>query len=131
MKLELKDKELQKKLDGITDGCLTESLQGLQKLPPFDGVIGVGFGQYVEGHRRHLIYLRHEEIEDVHGYDPNTWNRFPWVTPPEDVQMRCITRTGMGFMLRYINGDWVDNRNDIYDEHGIEGAVDRFRPWED
>lgn len=74
------------------------------------------------------IEIRREDV--IKKFDPNDWNEYPDVKPPEDIQMRCITQTGMGFMLRYVKGDWLDNRNDIYDENGLEGAVTLFRPWE-
>ena len=65
-------------------------------------------------------------------YDPNRWNRFPEVTPPEGVWMRVETDMGFGFKARFQFGDWLDNRNDIIGEKdGIDGTVVRFRPWED
>ena len=65
-------------------------------------------------------------------YDPNRWNRFPEVTPPEGVWMRVETDMGFGFKARFQFGDWLDNRNDIVGEKdGIDGTAIRFRPWED
>lgn len=132
MPFTLKDKVLQEKLDEISNGDFSKRLNDtyIRSIYPFDGLISINFGPYVEGLPRFNIHIDCDDIDRILEFNPNDWNPFPDVKPPEDVQMRCITQTGMGFMLRYVDGEWLDNRNDVYDENGLEGAVTLFRPWE-
>ena len=138
MKYKLKDKSLQKKLDDISSGAflfseaLNEACEGISDFSlTACPLIRVSFGQTPGISHAYEVYFNPDQIEKAPEYNPYAWNRFPDVTPPEGIQMRCITQTGMGFMLHYMSGDWLDNRNDVYDEHGLDGSVVRFRPWED
>lgn len=65
MKYQLKDKELQRKLDEISDGDFSERLQeGVSKIAP---VVVFSFGEspYPESKHRFMVSFRHDEIEQV------------------------------------------------------------------
>lgn len=65
MKYRLKDKELQKKLDEISNGDFSERLQeGVSKIAP---VVVFSFGEspYPESKHRYMVSFRHDEIEQV------------------------------------------------------------------
>ena len=77
------------------------------------------------------LYFKRKMIEDVPEYDPNNWNEYPAVTPPEGVLMR-IEASYEGDIYRqcaiFKNGIWK------HEENGdaawcLLGKVKRFRPW--
>ena len=133
MAYRLKDRELQRKLDEISNGDFSLKLQEKPESPLSPDFVEVGFsrekGKVV---RCFTATFRFDDIEEVPEYDPTKWNRFPEVTPPEGVWMRVETDMGFGFKARFQFGDWLDSRNDIIGEKdGIDGSSIRFRPWED
>lgn len=131
-KYRLKDQELQKKLDGLTKGAFSKWLLEQADINGFgDGTTyGVKLGEAIELG----VLVRSEAVEVIHEYDPNDWNKFPEVTPPENTWMRVIqcthgwTRFTSAF---YRDGKW-------YQELEIDGQLFRkpilgvwkFRPWE-
>ena len=125
----LKDRQLQQKLDELTNGEFSKRLNA----EPRDAYnsFPVEF-RLSPGISLHL-YIMQFAIQPIPNYDPSGWNRFPEVTPPEGVWMRVETDVGFGFKARFVRfGDWLNNRNDIIGEKdGIDGTVVRFRPWED
>ena len=71
-------------------------------------------------------------------YDPNAWNKYPEVTPPEDISLRCEGHdrdTGRPFraILRYLDGGFCfDSTDPRYYRSLFPGMViDRFRPWDE
>lgn len=73
-------------------------------------------------------------LEKRPDYNPNTWNAYPDVDPPEGVMMQVIEDVGDGNSSRtcgfFDNGIWV------YEWNGQPSALCRgdvkfFRPWED
>lgn len=72
------------------------------------------------------------EIEDTERYNPNRWNEYPKVTPPEGVWMRVETRDACGGVVRgvfmYANGAW---RRSAFTDPQNEIKAARFRPWDD
>ena len=132
MSYRLKDRELQKKLDEISNGDFSLKLQERPESSLSPNFVEVGFsrekGKIV---RCFTATFRLDEIEEVLDYNPNKWNVYPDVTPPEGVWMRVETDMGFGFKARFQFGDWLDNRNDIIGaKDGIDGSSIRFRPWE-
>lgn len=67
-------------------------------------------------------------------YDPTKWNKFPNITPPEDVMMRVELSNGMCFGAYYHSflecGWWVHSDGTTMPK-AYSDAVTRFRPWED
>ena len=122
----LKDRELQKKLDEISGGSFTESLESIKK--PSCIVF-----QARNGGPAMSVNLTKQDIEQFLEYNPNDWNVFPDVTPPEGVPMR-VECQGYDRTLRtclvYKQGAWhyesgVTSKGD---ETALQ--VRRYRPWE-
>ena len=118
-KYRLKDRDLQAKLDELTNGEFSASLKG--NIEPTDyyrrfNVDGIGVIS---------VMLNSSCLEERFDYDPRSWNPFPEVTPPEGVLMRVEELDGTCCAGAYIDGGWhIDGRDDL-------GCVKRFRPWED
>ena len=79
-----------------------------------------------------MIELPTDDIEVIKEYDPNKWNSYPEVTPPEGVLMQIEGHDDDGdafhFSGYFKNRMWVD-------EYGYALAtniytVERFRPWD-
>lgn len=139
MKYKLKDSELHKKLDEISDGAFTRALNSPEVFTQAGGCVGEGsdvlsvhFGKfkdkYFKGNRL-ILRIHLNEIEESPEYNPNTWNSYPDVTPPEDEWMRC-ERNGYKFCARHVaigeeqTYKWLDDEN-------YEQDVEYFRPWDD
>lgn len=145
MKYRLKNQELQKQLDEISDGDfslqLEEHLQDIKCNGITDADYRVFFGELsgrAEMVNRFSMLLYEHEVEQIKEYDPNDWNDYPEVTPPEGVWMRVETEnvtTGkinrVCAMLR--DGNWhtseLGRAIDLV-EFAAALKVKRFRPWE-
>lgn len=133
MKYRLKDRGLQKKLDEISKGDLSDALEvcsaavasALKRGKPTTIWFGV----------QPLLSLEitPDMLEEVREYDPHKWNDFPEVEPPEDVWMRverCVDGRTYHFAARYVPvGDSEDY--EWLSEANLSIDVDRFRPWDD
>lgn len=66
-------------------------------------------------------------------YDPNEWNRFPEVEPPEDILMRVETKTGLricAYWHKYAEGGcWVYAGGPIMPE-ALSKTVERYKHWD-
>lgn len=89
-KYQLKDQELQKKLDEISGGGFTEALMSVKK--PSCLVF-----QARNGGPAMSIMLTDQDIELFWEYNPDDWNIYPEVKPPEGVLMRVETEGGRKF----------------------------------
>lgn len=133
-KYRLKDQELQKKLDEISDGGFTEALMSVKK--PSCLVF-----QARNGGPAMSIMLTDQDIELFWEYNPDDWNIYPDVTPPEGVMMRCIIKTPgrnldgpepeLPKICARTSGVW-DGRRWHFFGHGDlrEGCTVEFRAWE-
>ena len=81
-----------------------------------------------------MIELPTDDIEVIKEYDPNKWNNYPEVTPPEGVLMRIegqyAKRPELEYYgaLMYLEGAWhFADTVEIADNV----IVERFRPWND
>lgn len=150
MKYRLKNQELQKQLDEISDGDfslqLEEHLQDIKCNGITDADYRVFFGELsgqAEMVNRFSMLLYEHEVEQIKEYDPNDWNNYPEVTPPEGVLMRIeaeydICPLGSTFRTCAIfedgawrsesNGKAAIDSNGCYDD--TFDRVKRFRPWE-
>lgn len=147
----LKDKEFQKKLDELTNGDFSKKLMGpLSRCLPDVYVVECGDVINKELKSRYratrfCVHFKENELEKIHEYDPNSWNDYPDVTPPEDVWMRfeyknvndeikdiepcCNDDELIGVRLIYRNGEWRNSRNWPLCTNNIREA--RFRPWDE
>ena len=133
MKYRLKDRELQRKLDEISDGDFSARLHkerelikdSFQKEPRLH-VLWFGEGSQFSA----ALYA--DMLEEVREYDPHGWNAFPEVEPPEGVWMRverCVDGRTYHFAARYVPvGDSEDY--EWLSEANLSIDVDRFRPWD-
>lgn len=149
MKYRLKDGQLQKKLDGISNGDFSKALDisvqrliDVYKQNGLDFYLGtnrvfVEFGKAVKmctQKRQFIACFEPSTIEQYEEYNPKTWNKFPEVEPPEDVWMRCvmtdnhhndrIVRVGAKFSA----GAWRDHEGVAFEPRF---RVDKFKPWDE
>lgn len=87
------------------------------------------------------VRIAKSEIEKLVEYTPCCWNRYPEVTPPEDVLMRVEYRheneyidTGNGKLFRnvwiWLKGKWHWANDNIPVPVVDRVRAVRFRPWE-
>lgn len=142
MKYQLKDQELQKKLDEISDGDFSRALRRLVELDiPVSEPIYMAFGDmqlcgFADGFgnlRRFSICLLKDDLKIVKEYNPNDWNNYPDVTPPEGVLMRIETKVGRKFCGYYHTfaegGCWCYEDGTVCPE-ALSKSVERYRTWE-
>lgn len=131
-KYRLKDQDLQKKLDEITDGDFSECLEkGAVDQFCRVGSIGVTCGRFgCNGHPRLKIDFYLHEYEELKEYNPNDWNNFPDTTPPENIPMRVEFIWNDGALGKccgvYRNGVWSNSEDRDCEIENVK----RFRPWE-
>lgn len=139
MKWRLKDQELQKKLDEISNGDFSLKLQEKPMSTLSPNFVEVGFsrekGKIV---RCFTATFRSDEIEEVPQFNPNGWNLFPDVTPPEIGTYRLEVFLDDGDKpYVQVAGFWNGKRWVADDPEGgghyyvTDGERMRFRPWED
>ena len=79
------------------------------------------------------VALRKSDIEIENPYNPNGWNDFPEVQPPEGVLMRIETEGGRKFCGYYHTfaegGCWCYEDGTVCPE-AISKSVKRYRTWE-
>ncbi len=79
------------------------------------------------------VALRKSDIEIENPYNPNGWNDFPEVQPPEGVLMRVETEGGRKFCGYYHTfaegGCWCYEDGTVCPE-AISKSVKRYRSWE-
>ena len=134
MKYRLKDRELQWKLDEISDGDFSARLHkerelikdSFQKEPRLH-VLWFGEGSQFSA----ALYA--DMLEEVQEYDPHAWNSFPEVEPPEGVWMRVEWREGVVKHLAVARYEaWGGGKEFLWvSDKRIIREVDRFRPRDD
>lgn len=139
-KYRLKDQELQKMLDEISNGDfshrLQNELQDIRGNGTTDADYRIFFG-FMSGRaelvNRFSMLLYDHEIEAIQEYNPNEWNSYPDVTPPEGVLMR-VEFVFDGLLRRncaiFENGAWRVSANGKASYDVTLDNVKRFRPWE-
>lgn len=86
MKYRLKDRDLQRKLDDITAGGFSKVLEKKIDVTFFcEEFLFLGAGSI-------RVRLFESAFEEVPEYDPNKWNLWPDVEPPQDVPLRIEVR---------------------------------------
>ena len=128
MKYRLKDRELQAKLDEISGGDFSKTLDEwdflvLRSKPGEEkGGISISFGPIGPAERcRFKANFSFEELEEVPEYDPHGWNSWPGVEPPEDVLMRLEIDFGNGkaFHTAYFAETIFDGLKAWFECYGI------------
>lgn len=146
-KYRLKDQELQKKLDEISDGEFSKNLHKFDEnhfASYWGKTIFFTINEDDDGEEleesKHIrepqfgVWFNIGEIEEVPEYNPNDWNVFPDVTPPEGVWMRTEHRdeTDPPGIIRKVgavfqDGTWRNSTGEAYPSYI---SIKRFRPWE-
>ena len=138
-KYRLKDAALQKKLDEISDGDFSRQIEGNLQNIKSRGTTNADYrlffgelsGRYEIVNRFSMLLYEHE-IEVFEEYNPNDWNNFPEVTPPDGVLMRVETEGGRKFCGYYHTfaegGCWCYEDGTVCPE-AISKSVERYRPW--
>ena len=146
MKYRLKDRELQKKLDDISNGDFSEALdistQRLIDVYKQDGLdfnldtdrVFVDFGNDVKvctQQKQFRACFEPGTIEARKEYNPKAWNNYPEVMPPTNVLMRVeIQELGRPKPIK-TSGTYDGSRWSFF-AHGYCSPCDiRFRPWDD
>ena len=80
------------------------------------------------------VNLTKQDIEQFLEYNPNDWNVFPDVTPPEGVLMRVEVENSYGEVSRecaiFQVGVWWKEECGQAIVEFYKRKVKRFRPWE-
>lgn len=130
MKYRLKDAELQKKLDEISNGDFSRALRRLVELDiPVSEPICMAFGDmqpcgFADGFgnfRRFSVCLLKDDLKIVKEYNPNDWNNYPEVTPPEGVPL--LVQISRGHALIRFFAYYKDSR--FYDAEGRLIHIDK------
>lgn len=83
-------------------------------------------------HEHNVIEFSINEIEEVIEYNPNGWNNYPDVTPPESVMMRVDCFNESGLLIHSCRGYWNGQCWMTWNGYKLDDAQTiRFRPWED
>ena len=139
MKVRLKDRELQRRLDEISGGDFSEKLNFYRR-DLIGGMFEVFFKDPSEPSRNFHVCMANADLEVVPEYDPYAWNYWPDVTPPEGlrcaIEFQWKASTSCGKMQRtcwtWRKGAWRWS-----DGRPVGGPVEddkkniRFRPWGD
>ena len=138
MKYRLKDRQLQKKLDDISNGDFSRQLDYVVSMSrnhdPFITTRPVYFELDHDTRVVISIDVTPDMVVENSSYNPKAWNKFPEVEPPEDVWMRCvmtdihhnnrIVRVG----AKFSTGAWRDHEGVAFEPRF---RVDKFKPWDD
>ena len=136
----LKDRELEKKLIAIDP-------EFIDKLQRKEGYGNYGFyldlGGYVCsgdcGVPKIQIYLVREELEEVPEYNPNGWNEFPAVTPPDSRVCQLTVSHSLDEPIKYFAAfydfrakTWrVQDSGRQIDTKVLKDGFVTFRAWRD
>lgn len=123
----LRDRKLQQKLDELSYGAFSEMLKTMGRFLVEKPATNIQLGE-----SRFTVTLFKEDIEIAPEYDPNDWNAYPDVTPPEGVLMlvECIDEDDKTFKTC---AEYVGDGYGAYywrNEYEIDVPVKRFRPLE-
>lgn len=130
MRFRLKDRELQKKLDEISNGGLSRMLG---RLPYYTIQSSEPDFLHFSKNPHLMLEVTSDMLESLREYNPNGWNSFPEVEPPEGVWMRverCVDGRTYHLAARYVPvGDSEDY--EWLSEANLSIDVDRFRQWDE
>lgn len=136
----LKDADLQHHLDAISGGEFSEALKSGNVEFDEDGFATVRFGSSKHENNKTLVtekfsvFLHKDELEELPEYNPDAWNHYPEVTPPENTWMRVIQSTNGWTRFTaaiYRDGKWYQEleTGDQLFQKPILGVCE-FRPWD-
>lgn len=127
MRFRLKDRELQKKLDEISNGGLSRMLG---RLPYYTIQSSEPDFLHFSKNPHLMLEVTSDMLESLREYNPNGWNSFPEVEPPEGVLMR-VECNQMKTCLVFENGKWRYPSGESFENYEFAFPVKRFRPWDE
>lgn len=134
MRYRLKDRELQRKLDEISDGSFSSRLADVSGEIPNLFRQSISTRIYFGDKYQFSLHATQDMLEEVREYDPHKWNEYPEVTPPEGVLMRVECRDGRKACAKYRlfieGGSWCDINGGAWPE-AYSQDVKHFRPWDE
>lgn len=140
MKYRLKDRELQKKLDEISKGDLSDALEVCSAAVASALKKGKSTTIWFGVQPQLSLEIASDMLEEVREYDPRAWNDYSKVNPPEGVLMRveCHDGSKACAQLRFFEregfcrpeGLWCDIDGTPWPIADSDAVV-RFRPWDD
>lgn len=140
MRYRLKDHELQRKLDEISDGSFSSRLADVSGSIPNLFRESITTRIYFGDKYQFSLQATQDMLEEVREYDPHKWNEYSKVNPPEGVLMRveCHDGSKACAQLRFFEregfcrpeGLWCDIDGTPWPIADSDAVV-RFRPWDD
>lgn len=140
MKYRLKDHELQRKLDEISDGSFSSRLADVSGAIPNLFRESITTRIYFGDKYQFSLQATQDMLEEVREYDPRAWNDYSKVNPPEGVLMRveCHDGSKACAQLRFFEregfcrpeGLWCDIDGTPWPITDSDAVV-RFRPWDE
>lgn len=127
MRFRLKDRELQKKLDEISNGGLSRMLG---RLPYYTTQSSEPDFLHFSKNPHLMLEVTSDMLESLREYNPHGWNSFPEVEPPEGVLMR-VECNRMKTCLVFENGKWRYPSGESFENYEFAFPVKRFRPWDE
>jgi hypothetical protein len=127
MRFRLKDRELQKKLDEISNGGLSRMLG---RLPYYTIQSSEPDFLHFSKNPHLMLEVTSDMLESLREYNPHGWNAFPEVEPPEGVLMR-VECNQMKTCLVFENGKWRYPSGESFENYEFAFPVKRFRPWDE
>lgn len=120
----LRDRKLQQKLDELSKGTFSELIatSGAIFAREDKSLLKLGNGRFI-------VVLHKEDFEAI--YNPDAWNNYPEVTPPEGIPLRIQISRGHA-LIRFF-AYYKDSR--FYDAEGRLIHIDKrddvqFKSWE-
>ena len=127
MRFRLKDHELQKKLDEISNGGLSRMLG---RLPYYTIQSSEPDFLHFSKNPHLMLEVTSDMLESLREYNPHGWNAFPEVEPPEGVLMR-VECNQIKTCLVFENGKWRYPSGESFENYEFAFPVKRFRPWDE
>lgn len=127
MKYRLKDRELHRKLDEISNGGLSRMLG---RLPYYTTQSSEPDFLHFSKNPHLMLEVTSDMLESLREYNPHGWNSFPEVEPPEGVLMR-VECNQMKTCLVFENGKWRYPSGESFENYEFAFPVKRFRPWDE
>ena len=127
MRFRLKDRELQKKLDEISNGGLSRMLG---RLPYYTTQSSEPDFLHFSKNPHLMLEVTSDMLESLREYNPHGWNSFPEVEPPAGVLMR-VECNQMKTCLVFENGKWRYPSGESFENYEFAFPVKRFRPWDE
>ena len=132
----LKNRDVEKWLIELCPDLLERIKEGIDDKRPDDPCISLSFNRTRRDKCKHIyistLWIWLDELEEVSDYNPNAWNDYPKVTPPEGVPMSVESVYGQ-YAYRecaiFDHGIWKTERDGKPTEFLLIGQVKRFRPW--